>query len=691
MNDQALYVELGLDPTKVKKGIGELKNILKQLDKQRALTTSNADLEILNKKIAIVNNEISKIKDIGLQKFAQSSKQARTAATNLSLVIQDLPYGFIGIQNNIPGLIQSFTQLQNGGKGLFDALKSLGSQLIGPSGLFLAFSAGTAIITTLVQKYGSFSDAVKVLTSRNKDLTESQLLYNKELQKSTSEAASENAILSILVKRISDTKKPLSDRKDAYFELNKLYPDVVRNIKEENALTAANIEIIKNNAEARKEYIKFKARESSIQAVINANTAKSIPLEKETLNIADDLRLTIERKNKLLNQDGILSDQQLRTLEVLMNKEAMLTSDYKKKAKQLNNLIKINDDYIKDLDYAIENIARYDRKTRDLNDGLEDQNKETRNLSYSVRDLRNAFGYEEQIKSAEELSGILLDQKQTIENGIPGVKKYAYTLEERKKALSELQKLAPEYFKGLNAEKSSYQKLDDAAFTYIRTLQELRDQRQANINATELQAQADKNRENADKKVNDALEDQFEALVKVSMANDGMSAQVRNINSINLEAVKSYKELMDQVWILADYYKRLDAQHIKTGKFIEQYLKNPLEELFDVVLSKGKNKWKDFGDAVVKQLKRIAAQELATAAASLIANIISPGSGAAVKRGLKGISTNVLGEYLTNTGGIDFGKVQGVSSLSGQVVFVQRGSDLVGVLNRTNATINRVG
>jgi hypothetical protein len=148
---------------------------------------------------------------------------------------------------------------------------------------------------------------------------------------------------------------------------------------------------------------------------------------------------------------------------------------------------------------------------------------------------------------------------------------------------------------------------------------------------------------------------------------------------------------MDEVALLADYYKRLDAQQVRTGRFITQYLRNPLEELFDVVLSKGKNKWKEFGDAVVKQLKRIAAQQLATAAASLISNILAPGSGAAVSRGLKGISTAVLGDYLDAVPQANLSGIGGGMSLSGQVVFVQRGSDLVGVLNRTNATINRVG
>mgnify|MGYP003353033058 CR=1 FL=1 len=35
------------------------------------------------------------------------SKKSRIALTQLSLVAQDLPYGFIGIQNNVPALVKS--------------------------------------------------------------------------------------------------------------------------------------------------------------------------------------------------------------------------------------------------------------------------------------------------------------------------------------------------------------------------------------------------------------------------------------------------------------------------------------------------------------------------------------------------------------------------------------------------------
>jgi len=694
MTDQALMIELGLDPKLVKKGLGELKTLLKDLDNQRALSTAQEDIELFNRKINIVKNEVAKLKGFGFEEaskdISNGSKNARTAVTSLSLALQDLPFGFIGVQNNLPAIVQSFGLLATKSKTLGGTLTLLKAQLLGPTGIFLAFSIVTAGVTFLIQKYGSLANAVTVLTSRNKELAQSQITYNKELTKSNSEATFENAKLDILLKRLKDLKRPLKERQDAYFELNKLYPDTTAGIEKENALSAKSISIISANVAARKEYIKFKAQENAIQAVINQNAAKALPINAKVLNIASRLAVTIEKRNKL--EEKTLTLQEQNTLDVLIEKEETLRSELIKTTKEYNSIIGVNDSYLVQLDQIIGNISSYDRKVKELTDDQKNQDKETRKLTYSVKDLNNSLSFENQLKDAEDLAQVLLNQDQAIKNGIPGAKKYSYTLQERKDALEKLKLVAPQYFKNLNIEKATYEQLDDAAFTYIRTLQNLRDELISRQRASDLQLKADDNSIKASEKKNDELEKEFENIIKITMSNDMMSASVRKMTDINIEAVNSWIELLQQVDILSKYYQKLDAQHVKTGRFIQQYLRNPLEELFDVVLSKGKNKWKEFGDAVVKQLKRIAAQQLATAAASLIANIIAPGSGSAIKAGLRGISTAGLGDYLSQFP--DSANFSGVGSglgVSGQVVFVQRGSDLVGVLNRTNSTINRVG
>ena len=112
----------------------------------------------------------------------------------------------------------------------------------------------------------------------------------------------------------------------------------------------------------------------------------------------------------------------------------------------------------------------------------------------------------------------------------------------------------------------------------------------------------------------------------------------------------------------------------------------------------GKFGFKAFADAVLKQIQQLVSKIIATGIISLIANLLAPGVGG-VGGGAGGILSRVGGDILRAIGiggpGVanpSFGGVgPGGLGMSGQVNVVLRGSDLVGALNRTNATINRVG
>jgi len=129
---------------------------------------------------------------------------------------------------------------------------------------------------------------------------------------------------------------------------------------------------------------------------------------------------------------------------------------------------------------------------------------------------------------------------------------------------------------------------------------------------------------------------------------------------------------------------------------------NPISDVFENFLNTGKFAFKEFGKAVLQAINQIVAKIIATGIISLLFTIFSGGFGAAAG-GAKGGFKTVL-SAITSSLGFGFGKGAagggqpnlanlsgGGMQLAGQVVFTQRGSDLVGVLNRTNGTINRVG
>ncbi len=101
--------------------------------------------------------------DKSVKKTVASSGQATLALSNLGRVASDAPFGFIAIANNIEPLIQSFQSLgkQSGGTG--GALKALAGSLVGPGGLLLGISLVSSAVTVAVQKYGSLGKAIDAL------------------------------------------------------------------------------------------------------------------------------------------------------------------------------------------------------------------------------------------------------------------------------------------------------------------------------------------------------------------------------------------------------------------------------------------------------------------------------------------------------------------------------------------------
>jgi hypothetical protein len=130
---------------------------------------------------------------------------------------------------------------------------------------------------------------------------------------------------------------------------------------------------------------------------------------------------------------------------------------------------------------------------------------------------------------------------------------------------------------------------------------------------------------------------------------------------------------------------------------------SPLENLFTNFIETGKFAFKEFGQAVLKAINQIVAKVIATGIITLLASIFIPGfaaAGGGVGASLLSGITGALGFGGGGFGGGGRSRVQdpsfgGVSGgglqMAGAVNLQLRGSDLVGAINRTNATINRVG
>jgi hypothetical protein len=100
--------------------------------------------------------------------------QATSTLTNFSRVVQDAPFGLIGIANNIDPLISSFNQLKATTGTTGGAFRALVGQLAGPAGIALAVSTVTSLLITFGDRLFSSTQSAKQLAEASKKVADEQ-------------------------------------------------------------------------------------------------------------------------------------------------------------------------------------------------------------------------------------------------------------------------------------------------------------------------------------------------------------------------------------------------------------------------------------------------------------------------------------------------------------------------------------
>ena len=217
--------------------------------------------------------ELKKVASSALQtgsNVAKGSNQAANALTNLGRVAQDAPFGFIGIQNNLNPLLESFQRLKAESGSTSGALKSLAGSLIGPAGLGLALSVGSALLITFGDKLTEASKETKMLDAAQKSLTDT-------LSKNLGQARAEAGQLQILSTIVKDTTQSTENRARALKQLKEEYPAYEALQKVDINDTAKLAEVTKTLSAA----IMRKARVQAYSSLIAEEEAKQVKIALE--------------------------------------------------------------------------------------------------------------------------------------------------------------------------------------------------------------------------------------------------------------------------------------------------------------------------------------------------------------------------------------------------------------------------
>lgn len=665
-----------------------------------------------NDEIKVLEGRIDRFKNLSIDpsgKLTQSSAKARQAITSLSLVAQDLPFGFIAIQNNLPAVLQTFSELSTQSKGSGGALKELGKVLVGPAGVFLAFSAVTAAVTFAVKEYGSLGNAVDALfgkLSKFNDIymrtAKSLKEYNENLR--TNEEIIGGAVgsqqgliskMSALSEVVLDVTESEDTRKKALQGLQEIDKERFKNFD----IETGKYKEVEGAVDAATRAILAKATADAFAQQVGAAAVQFEQQKTATGAALKDLQ-EFEKEfpgaRKLLNEYIKLSEKAAEPaapsdiVSRLIGKESELLRQ--------QSLLKPLGDEWERLNQLVKIYSKNASKLGTLKPPEGDGGKpKTFAPTIDAQDLDEAFNLDKIISNLNKYGNALID----VEN----------TEKERKNALRELLEINPKYFAGFDLNKSRVEELKASIESYIRTLLVEKKAREDAAAASKINADLRKTEEKGIEKLGDkynifngqvsSIPDTIEKAIKISFDFEGRNPfeQLAD-NTAGLQIQQAIDGYISKFKDLGEVYNETFPEIAKKNKeiadSINSYLTQPLTDVFDILLKEGEKSWKDFGDTVIQTLKRIAVQLIATAIAKTIANILAPGLGS--------ITTAALGDYVNGNDWVDlfpggpksqanFGRIRGNQgvSMSGQVNMVLRGNDLVGAMNRTNSTISRVG
>lgn len=250
------------------------------------INKTSKEVDTLTKSINVLNRSNGQ--------FIGGANQANTAMINLGRTVSDAPFGFIGIANNIGPLIENFVALRKEAGTSGGALRALGQSLIGPGGLIVGVQLAVAAIQFIQLGFSRWTGSSK----KAKEETEK---LNDSLSQIANNLAKENFEVSRLSELITRQNASRSEQIAAYKKLNEIAPEYFGKLKDEKSIIeqTANAYFLYQNTLLNT--FRIKAQEEEL-----------LNLSKELLQIEKDL-LTIENisnKNAVNNNSELLDSLQ---------------------------------------------------------------------------------------------------------------------------------------------------------------------------------------------------------------------------------------------------------------------------------------------------------------------------------------------------------------------------------------------
>ena len=368
MANPRIEVEIGAKVEGLTAGVNQATNQLEQLGKAAQTTAPQ------------------------VQKLTQATSGYNSVGTDFARIIQDAPFGIIGIGNNITQLAGSFQVLKNQTGSTKAALTQAFSSIFSSgNALILGISLLTTAFTILQQKgFFKTEEDAKSLDEALKEYQETLTGVAAATLKGAQDAQKELAVLKSLEIQATNTAVSTDKRLEAVNELQKLYPDYFGNLTKEQILNgqvgdaylnvAANL-LAKAKAQAATNQIAQNGIDLlRIETKLEEQRAKRL---QETSAAQAQIDALIEKRQK----EGFLTQGDLQKYDTLiksinsanqsLTEEATLTSEIARinkendqLTKQITKQIEAGATFTKDKASAIKAVNTEKEKELKLEDEL---------------------------------------------------------------------------------------------------------------------------------------------------------------------------------------------------------------------------------------------------------------------------------------------------------------------------------
>jgi hypothetical protein len=401
----------------------ELKVALSQATNEQDVAFFNAELEKTNQELARLNSLGKSFANTSAQsfdKFRVSAGAASGSAIAFNRVIQDAPFGIIGVGNNIQQLAEQFSALRIETGSSKAALSSFFKSLFtGSNLLVLGISAATAAFTAY--QLGAFDsgEETKNLTKELEDYKNSLDGVSKAQLEGAQSSQKEIQALQLLRLQAENDGLSREKRLLAVKELKKEWPEYLKGYSDEAILLGkvgdAYVEITKkitafNTAQAlssqvAENRVKIAALEFQERERALVITQKQLDLEEAKKNTID-AGARVAGQFTATNSDAVLIEGEINKLK----KETLESAD--KRVELEKEILFINEKISGEIKTAGGLID-------ENNDKLDDANKKAKGLNRVFDDqvlLTQRFGNltENNKKKVDSLTESLLKEQKAL-------------------------------------------------------------------------------------------------------------------------------------------------------------------------------------------------------------------------------------------------------------------------------------